>query len=187
MKTSFSKHIFSLVVFAAVSFSAAAQDYTTYIRNIDVDSFTNVEVELDTEVILIKSDSNRVTLAGDSTFIYNTPVSSVDGTLSFKYEKEPEGKLYRIIIEYTDLNRMVAGGEGAYYFHKVDLDNLVVFNPEAQVFVSGAVDKIRLVSNEGFNDISELKASNKFLHIGELATLVNAEEDADLFVAKSND
>ena len=187
MKTSYTKFIVSLVVFSAVTLSLTAQEYTTYIRNVDVTPFTKVEVSLDTEVILLQSTRNTITLAGDSTFIYKTPVSVENGTLVLNYQQEPENKLYRIIIEYTDLDRLVAGGNGSYFLHKLDTDNLVVFNPAAQVYVSGEIEKLRLVSNEGFNDISKLRAANKFLHIGEYATLVNAADDADLFVAKSND
>lgn len=187
MKTSISQLVLSLVVFAAASMTTAAQEYTTYIRTLDVDTFDKVAVELDTEVILIKSDSNRVTLAGDSAFIFNQEVNVKDGTLSLSYNNEPENKLYRVIIQYTDLDRMVAGGEGIYYLHKTNLDNLVLFNPEAQVFVSGAIGKLRLVSDQGFNDISKLQATNKYLHIGDTATLINAEEDAELFVATINE
>lgn len=187
MKTSISQLVLSLVVFAAASMSAVAQEYTTYIRTVEVDNFDKIAVELDTEVILVKSDSNRVTLAGDSTFIFNQNVTVEDGTLSLNYDNEPEGKLYRVIIQYTDLDRMVAGGEGTYYLYKANLDNLVVFNPSAQLFVSGAIDKLRLVSDQGFNDISKLQATNKYLHIGDTATLVNAEEDAELFVANINE
>ena len=187
MNTQFKKYILGLSAVAVLSVSANAQDYTSYIRTLNVDNFSNVSVDLDTEVILIKSDSNRVTLAGDSSLIFSKEITVEDGTLTFGYEKEPENKLFRVVIEYTDLDRLVAGGEGIYYLYKMDLDNLVVFNPEAQLFASGAVNKIRLISNEGFNDISKLQASNKFLHIGETATLVSADEDAELFVASNNE
>ena len=183
MKTHLTHIIASLTIVLAASFGVAAQDYTSHIRTLDSLSFNKIEVALDTQVILLQTGRNRVTLAGESDFIDAIPVNVTDGVLSLGYEMEPEKKLYRIVIEFDNIEQIKTGGEGEYHILKLNLDKLAVMNPSANLTISGSAQKMMLVSPQGYTDISGLQAANKYLKIGDAATLVNSKEDAELFVA----
>lgn len=175
MKTLFINTILSLFLLFAAQ-NAAAQEYTSHIRVLDSLDFNKVDLAMDTEVILIQKPSTRVTLAGDSSFINTVPVSIENGTLSINYTAEPGKKLYRVIIEFNDIEQVKTGGFGEYYLHQFDLDQLVVNNPAATLSISGNAQQVILLSPAGYNDISSLEAPNKYLKIGEEATLVNTKE-----------
>ena len=162
------------VMVLALSVPSYAQ--LTYLRNIEVNDFKEIRVSLDTEVIILKSKRNNVTLVGDSSFVYSMPVNDNDDVLTFTYNAEPEGKLKQVLIEYKDIDRVVTGGTGNYYFHKVDAERLDIFNPTANVYLNGNSDKIRVISQDGLTDITALKSKQGIMRIGEAAKLIAPED-----------
>ena len=176
MKTQVVKSVLGLVMVALFSIPSYAQ--LTYLRNVEVGNFKEIRVSLDTEVIILKSKRNNVTLVGDSSFVNNMPVQQKGDVLTFTYNAEPEGKLKQVVIAYKDIERVVTGGTGNYYFHKVDTEKLDIFNPTANVYLNGKSDKIRVISQEGLTDLTALTSKKGIMSIGESAQLI-ASDDAD--------
>ena len=173
MNTLFNRVVLAMITIFALNTLAFAQ--TTHLRTVETSAFNKVQLSIDTEVILIKSTRNHVTLVGDSAYIVAIPVIAEDGTLSINYQTEPDFKLKRVAIEYTELNHATTGGTGTYYFHKTNEDNLVVFNPYARVIMSGNTEYIRVVSQEGVTDLTALNTQISVLHIGDDAKLMTSE------------
>ncbi len=173
MKTLFNCVLPAIITIFALNTLAFAQ--TTHLRTVETNAFNNVQLSIDTEVILIKSTRNHVTLVGDSVYIAAIPVIVENGTLSINYQTEPDFKLKRVTIEYTELNHAITGGIGTYYFHDFNEENLVVFNPYARVIMSGNTENIRVVSQKGITDLTALNTQKSVLHIGEDAKLMTNE------------
>lgn len=171
MKTPLKKLTFTLAIALATTFSTVAQ--TTHLRQVQLEPYNKLQVSLDAQVILLKSGRNHVTLVGDSSYIAGMPVMVEDGTLVFNYKAEPETKLAKVVIEYKNLDHATTGGVGTYYFHNLKEEKLVVFNPYANVILTGNTDKIRLISQEGVTDVTKLTANQEIMHIGDAALLVS--------------
>ncbi len=171
MKTSITKMVVAIAIAFAATVQTSAQ--TTHLRNVELTAYNKIQVSIDTEVILIKSKRNHVTLVGDSAYIATIPVISEDGMLSMNYQIEPDAMLKKVVIEYTNLSHATTGGNGTYYFHNLEEENLVVFNPYANVVLSGNTDNIRIVSQEGVTDLTALNTQKRVLHLGESAMLVS--------------
>ncbi|MCG8372501.1 MAG: DUF2807 domain-containing protein [Balneolales bacterium] len=170
MKTSMQKMALAIAMALVLTTTSFAQ--TTHLRDVELASFKQIEVSLDTEVILLKSTRNHLTLVGDSSFISAIPIIAEDETLSFHYQAEPENKLKRVVIEYKEIDRITTGGVGTYYFHKMNQDDLFVLNPYANVVLNGNAEKIRVISQEGSTDVTSLTSGEKIMRIGESAQLI---------------
>lgn len=173
MKTQILKSVIGLVVVLALSIPTYAQ--LTYLRNVEVDNFKEIRVSLDTDVIILKSDRNQVTLVGDSSYVFGMPIDQKGEALTFSYTAEPEAKLKQVVIEYKDIDRVVTGGIGNYYFHNVDTKKLDIINPMAHVYLKGNSDEFRVISENGTTDISSLRLNKGIVKIGESARLLGTE------------
>jgi len=176
MKNFIKKSTLSFLLLTAISTVADAQNIT-HLREITLQDFDKIQVSLDTEVIVLKSKRNHVTLVGDSSYIASLPVLVEDGTLEFTYAYESQNKLSKVLIEYTDLEHATTGGTGTYYFHNIKEDRLVVFNPYASVKLTGNTNHIRVVSQQGKTDVTALTTLEEAMYIGEAAELVAVELD----------
>ncbi len=161
----------AVALFISATTTVNSQDLT-HIREVALTDFSKIQVSLDTEVLVVKSKRNHVTLVGDSSFIASVPVIVKDEILGFNYETEPDYLLEKVVIEYTDIDHATTGGIGTYFFHNIEEDRLVVFNPYARVILSGNTNHIRVVSQEGITDVTALTSNNEALYIGEEALLV---------------
>lgn len=161
----------ALLLTATLTTQTNAQNYTSSIRMVETSAFSKLNLDVDAEVILIKSSRNMVTLNGEESYISAIPVESTDSVLSLNYEKEADKKLTRVVIEFTDLEDVYAGGNGLYYFHKIESEGLEIQNPEATVIVSGWVGNIEIVSQNGTNDITKLSADKMYVKLGDQAIL----------------
>ena len=173
---SYARYIIPMFVLMLASSVPSFAQYTTYLRLVELDPYTQINMNVDSEVILLKSTRDHITFAGDSTFIASINVSQDESVLSFNYEKEPESKLIRVVIEYKNINTVTTGGNGTYYFHKLNEDNLSIRNPHARIHLNGDADNLTLVSVDGINDVTALNADKMFVQIGEKATLINRED-----------
>ena len=172
------KRIFThlaLAMFTIFALNSQAFSQTTHLRGVELEAFNKVQLSIDTEVILLKSTRNHVTLVGDSAYIAAIPVISENGILSINYQTEPDFKLKKVAIEYTDLDHATTGGTGTYFFHDLNEDNMVVFNPYARVIMSGNTENIRVVSQQGVTDLTALNSQKSVLHIGDAAKLLANE------------
>lgn len=161
----------AITMFTAFATTTNAQT-VTHLREVNLTEFNKIQVSLDTEVIVLKSKRNHVTLVGDSSYIAGIPVLVEEGTLEFNYATEPDNMLKKVVIEYTDLNHVTTGGKGTYYFHNIEEDRLVVFNPYANVVLTGTTEDIRVVSQEGVTDVTAFSSKKEAMYIGESAMLV---------------
>lgn len=173
MRTLISKIALTLTLLITLSISGNAQ--TTYLRNIETSHFNKIQVSLDTEAIVMKSKRNHVTLVGDSSYIAGLPVLVEGEILEINYNSEPNNMLNKVVIEYTNIDHATTGGTGTYYFHNIEEESLVVFNPYANVILSGTTQQIRVVSQQGTTDVTALTSTKEVMHIGETALLVGTK------------
>lgn len=171
MKKSIIRIASALTLTIAMTLPSFAQE-STHLRSVALEDFNQVRVSMDTEVILLKSDRNNLTLVGDSVYIAEFDISQQDDILAFSHNKEKTVSLQRVIIEYKELDRVITGGEGTYYFHKLSERDLEIYNPYAQVILTGRTENIRIYSEDGENDVTRLVAGKMVLHIGDSATLL---------------
>jgi|GEM_PF-1416849 len=172
MKKTVQKITLTVALAIAISVGSFAQS-TTYLREVALTDFNKIQVSLDADVIVLKSQRNHVTLVGDSSYIASVPVLVEGGILEFSYNAEPNNLLQKVVIEYKDLDHATTGGIGTYYFHNIKQEKLVVFNPYANVVLSGNTDLIRVVSQEGTTDITALTSQKEAMFIGDSALLVS--------------
>ncbi len=170
------KNTIKNITFAAVLsmgfLSTSNAQGITHLRAVELTNFDKIQVSLDTEVIIMKSGRNHVTLVGDSSYIASLPVLVEDGILEFNYADEPNKKLSKVLIEYMEIDHATTGGAGTYYFHNIKEDRLVVFNPYANVKLTGNTNHIRVVSQQGVTDVTALISVEEAMYIGDDALLV---------------
>jgi hypothetical protein len=171
------KHI-TLVLAAVIGLFSSVQsqdlnnnEESTHLRHVELDDFKTVQIHHDNEVIFLKSDRNRVTLAGDSSYIFNFDVVQDNQTLGLYNYNDIEGKLNIIVVEYKEMNALTASGDGTFYIHNLKEDRLNVFNPNAEVIATGYVKNIRVISQKGVTDLSKLEYKEGITHTGETAKL----------------
>jgi hypothetical protein len=158
----------------AIISTSNAQDIT-HLKEVALTEFNKIQVSLDTEVIIMKSERNHVTLVGDSTYLATLPVLVENGILEFNYAAEPKNRLSKVLIEYTNIDHATTGGTGTYYFHNIKEDRLVVFNPYANVKLTGNTNYIRVASQQGVTDVTALTTVEETMYIGVDALLVASE------------
>ena len=131
MKTSIQKITFA-VLFALVTIIPTNAQQFTHIRTMELNPFNEIKLSVDAEVILLKSERNHLTLVGDSAYIADLQVTNDNNDLSFTYQEDGDQQVHRVVIEYTSLEKAITGGNGAYFFHKLDVENLEVYNAFCQ-------------------------------------------------------
>lgn len=141
------------------------------IQSQDLESFDEVRVIADAEVIVRKSNRNHIKLIGDSTYTGSLPYSLKDNTLMFVYEEDGQKKLEKVVIEYKDINRIVTGGNGKFLIEGLEEKVLDIFNQSANLKLSGQIENGRIYSQNGDNDISDLKAFKIIAYMGDNAVL----------------
>lgn len=170
---------FALVISTVTSISA---QYTTHLRTVELNDYNQVKINTDVNVILKKSSRNQISFAGDSISVFSVEVDQLEGILTLDYAKTEQDTLAIIIIEYSDLKKITTGGTGTYYFPEIQLDNLVIINPEANIHVSGYTNALRIFSRKGVNNLTDLISNKMILQIGDEATLIDPS-NKDLFTS----
>ena len=162
-----------------------AQD-TNHLRWIELEPFTQVQVQLDAYVILVKSSRNHITLQGDSATIADFEYVVEDGILSLDHLDAYPGDVDRVLIEYTDLDIITTGGTGDYFFTNVDQKKLYILNPSANIYLEGNARDLNLISFDGTTDLSKLSSRKEVLFVGESAQVINASQRAKTIVFNDN-
>ena len=173
---SYSKLVALAIIMIVAGTTTTFAQYTSHLRLVELETFNQVEVNADIRVILKKSTRNYLTLAGDSAEIAGIKVTQSEGVLSFDYVTHTADTLAIVVLEYTDLEKVMTGSTGKYYFHNLNLVKLDIINPAASVFVSGDAGILRIVSRHGLNDVTAMNASKMVFHIGEEAKLIDKSD-----------
>ena len=165
----------SAIVLALVFTMPSIAQKTSNIQLQDLQSFDEIRVIADAEVIITKSNRNHIKLIGESTYIGSSPYSIEDSTLKFVYVEDGLKKLEKVVIEYKDINRIVTGGNGNFLIEGLEEDQLDIFNQSANLTLKGQINNGRIYSPNGANDITGLRGLNIMAYIGEDAVLKKAE------------
>ena len=171
MKSTITTFLSATMLALITAMSSMAQN-ANYEASMDLKSFDEIRVISDTEVIIIKSDRNHLKLVGDSSFVFNMPVTQNDGALTLVYEENGQNKLQKAVIEYKAINRLVTGGKGSIHIQGLNEKELKVYNNTANLTMKGRTDNVSLYSQEGDNDISDLRAFKITAYIGDNAKLL---------------
>lgn len=161
-----------LVLFFAVP--SLAQK-TSNVQSQDLESFDQIRVIADAEVIVTKSNRNHIKLIGDSTYIRTLPFSIKDQKLMFVYEEDGQKKIEKVVIEYKDINRIVTGGNGNFLIKGLDEQKLDIHNLSAKLTLKGQTENARIYSQKGNNNILDLEAQKIVAYIGDEAVLTSQE------------
>lgn len=170
MKRSATTILSSIVLSLFFAVPVTAQQSSS-IQSQDLMSFDEIRVLADAEVIITKSNRNHIKMIGDSTYIGNQPYSIKDNTLMFVYAEDGEKKLEKVVIEYKDINRLVTGGTGEFLIEGLEENELDIFNQSANLKLKGRIGNGRLYSQNGANDITDLRGLKITAYIGEDAVL----------------
>ncbi len=170
--------IFAFVI--GLTVSVFAQNYT-HLNSYELSSFEQLRMDVDTEVILVKSDKNQLTLVGDSVYVFNAPINQENGVLTFNYFETGGEELKRITVEYQDISRVSTSGTGEYYFYNMDAKDLKIFNNSAKVKLRGKAEKISIFSEKGDIDVTEFQTKHMITHLGEA---VNFQVPEDFYTVK---
>ncbi|HBX65233.1 MAG: hypothetical protein CL670_13455 [Balneola sp.] len=153
-------------------FATNAVAQVTHLRTFELKPFNEIVFDSETEIIIIKSTRNQLSISGDSTFIAEFEVENSENKLSFELDKDQSEKVVRVIVEYTTLDRAVTSGSGQYYFVKLDEENLKIYNEDGKISLRGRTDSIKIYSEKGENDFSNLTVKNMLAYLGEAATIL---------------
>ncbi|SMO81076.1 GIN domain-containing protein [Gracilimonas mengyeensis] len=167
--------VFALI-FGLTTTINAQEGPQTHLQSHDLTTFDQVRLDVNAPVILLKSSRNRITLSGDSAYVFNPNVRLKSGVLVFDHLESDKYNLNQVVIEYTDVNRVITNGTGEYYFHKMDADKIEIFNNSAKLTLNGKANEISIYSQKGNVDVTELKAKKLRSKMGESATLLVPEE-----------
>lgn len=170
MKNKITKITTAIALVFVLMTNSFAQD-ADYIKTQALQSFNQISLNMDTEVILLKSSRNHLTLVGELDYINNLPVTYNGDTLSLEHHAENAPKLRRVVIEYKDISQIETKGSGFFYFHKVDEDKLKIINNSAKLTLNGRIDNVRIISDEGEVDASKLESNQMIAQMGKSAKL----------------
>lgn len=170
MKLTITKFTTAIVLAFVLTATSFAQD-ADYIKTQELESFNQISLDMDTDVILLKSSRNHLTLVGELDYINNLPVTYNGDTLSLAHNAANAPELRRVVIEYKDIDQIETKGKGFYYFHKVDEDQLKIINNNAKLTLNGRIDNVRIISDEGEVDASKLESNQMIAHMGKTAKL----------------
>lgn len=169
MKDTITKITSAIILAFILSANSFAQD-ADFIKTQELEPYNQIQLSMDTEVILLKSSRNHLTLIGELDYINNMPISYKGDTLSLHHNEETAPKLRRVVIEYKDISKLETSGNGNYYLHKVDEDKLNIFNDNAKLTLSGRIGNVRIFSENGEIDATKLKSDQMIAQMGTKAT-----------------
>lgn len=161
----------SAIILATVLVLPSVAQQENYVSSMEVKPFDEIRVISDSEVLIVKSNRNHIKLVGDSSFVSSMSVSQEDEMLALVYEENGQNQLQRVVIEYKAINRLVTGGNGRIQIEGLDEKELKVYNNTAKLTMKGKTGNVSLYSQEGENDISDLRAFKIMAYIGENAKL----------------
>ncbi len=106
----------TLTVFAVLlSLNAGAQT-TDILKNYTISEFTELQSQINTEVIIIQSNRNNILVQGSKEAQHAFTIQEEENRLSFSYSDEASNEIpTRIVVETTGFNSLISGGKGNYY------------------------------------------------------------------------
>ncbi|MFV1884534.1 MAG: hypothetical protein ACMZ7B_08605 [Balneola sp.] len=172
--------VFALII----SVNTNAQE-TDVLNNREVSEFTELQSQVNTEVIIIKSTRNNILIQGSEEAQKDLLIQEQEGRLAISFQSETiENQLTRIVIETTGFNSLISGGIGNYFVIGLDQKNFVLMNPAAKVSLSGTLDNIYLTSLSGHTDLSKLSTENEWVELSETASYVESKFSGRNLIAK---
>lgn len=178
--------IYTTLLAILFSVTAIAQE-TDVLKNHKISEFTELQSQVNTEVIIIKSTRNNILIQGSAEAQNNLLIQEEEGRLAITFQSETiEDQLTRIVIETTGFNSLISGGTGNYFVLGLDQKNLVLMNPAAKVFVSGTLDDIYLTSVNGHTDLSKLSSENEWVELSETASYIESKFSGRNLIAKKS-
>lgn len=110
------KTYITLLALLAVSSSMAFAQQKDLLKTYELPQFTELNVQMNTEVIILKSNRNMMVIQGDSLTQKSINFDSLDGKLTIIAEKGMEAfQPTRVLIETISLSSITTSGTGKYF------------------------------------------------------------------------
>ncbi|MEQ9308730.1 MAG: DUF2807 domain-containing protein [Balneolaceae bacterium] len=179
--------IYLIILLTSVSQQGISQN-TDHLFTYEVSAFKELQFQVNTEVIIIKSSRNRVLIQGDTFTQSSIVILEQEGRLAIYSKVEPLFKNpTRIVIETSSINSLVSGGTGRYFVLGLDQKQFTLHNPLATVYISGSIDDIVVYSDAGHTDLSDLNTKNERTKISENAGFVKSKHTTKDLLARNTD
>lgn len=172
-----------MVLIALGTFTSLNAQSANHIRSVELKPFNHVQLQNNSEIILIKSTRNYMFIQGDSAEINDIAFVEEDGILGIDI-LDSAFNSNRIVIEFTELNYATTGGNGEYYILNIDEDFLSILNPQATLTISGSANNFRLTSDNGYNDLSSLETKKDIIFVEDVANLVSPTKKGWFFARR---
>ncbi len=167
----------------SITTSIAAQE-TDVLRNYPISVFTELQSQLNSEVIIIKSSRNNILVQGSNKSQEGIRIIEEEGRLAIFTDDNSIAQPSRIVIETTGFNSLVSGGTGTYYVFGLEQDNFRLFNPSANVTLSGSLKEVYLTSENGYSDLSRIYAEKEWVAVSEKASYVESKSTGKNLIAR---
>lgn len=127
-------YLTSMTLLALTSSVAFAQQ-SDLLKSYELPQFTQLQVQMNTEVIILNSTRNHLVVQGDSLSHISINIDSEDGIVTISSNKEVnDSQPTRVLVETTSIASLMTGGLGKYYLIGQKDKTLGIYNPSVTAF-----------------------------------------------------
>tara|TARA_R110000868_G_scaffold304437_9_gene565088 strand:+ start:3084 stop:3506 length:423 start_codon:yes stop_codon:yes gene_type:complete len=124
----------TLALLALTSSIAFAQE-TDILKSYELPQFTELQVQMNTEVIILNSSRNYLVVQGDSLSQNSIKIETIDGKVLISSNKEANSSQpTRVLVETTSMASLTTGGLGKYFIIGQKDKALGIYNPTVTAF-----------------------------------------------------
>ncbi|MBO6524812.1 MAG: hypothetical protein JJ971_13355 [Balneolaceae bacterium] len=167
--------ITTITVLALTLTTSIQAQETDVLMNYQISPFTELQSELNTEIIIIKSTRNNILVQGSEESQREIEIIEEDGRLAVFLKDGSNEQPKRIVIETTGFNSLVSGGTGNYFVLGLEQESFNLLNPSANVLLSGTLESIYLSSENGHSDLSSIYTEKEWISISESASYIESK------------
>lgn len=128
-------YLTTLALLALTSSMAFAQQ-NDLLKSYELPQFTELQVQMNTEVIILNSTRNFLIVQGDSLSQLSINLNTKDGKVVISSNQEVNSSQpTRVLIETTSMASLTTGGLGKYYIIGQKDKTLGIYNPSTTAYV----------------------------------------------------
>jgi len=126
----------------AITSSIAFAQQNDLLKSYELPQFTELQVQMNTEVIILNSSRNYLVVQGDSLSQASIRIDTVDGKVLISSNNEVNNSQpTRVLVETTSIASLTTGGLGKYYIIGRKNKPLGIYNPTVTAFVNQTPEK----------------------------------------------
>lgn len=126
-------YLTTLALIALTSSLAFTQE-NDQLKSYELPQFTELQVQLNTEVIILNSNRDFIIVQGDSLTQASIMIETENGKVTILTNGNTESvQPTRVLVETTSMASLTTGGLGKYYIIGQKNKPTVIFNPTAYV------------------------------------------------------